>query len=176
MSSNTNQKFPWTKHFWLNVLSSTVGFVIGAVILTFIGIAIIVGLMAGDSNNTSLKDNSLLHIHLSGILNEQKQDNPLDALMGNNDEVSIGLNEILKAIDLAATNDKIKGIYLEGGMLGADPASCIVFEDIPAALASARAAGMLACGVRSSDPVQDMRQIEREADLVLDDWRDLARP
>ncbi len=123
MSSNTNQKFPWTKHFWLNVLSSTVGFVIGAVILTFIGIAIIVGLMAGDSNNTSLKDNSLLHIHLSGILNEQKQDNPLDALMGNNDEVSIGLNEILKAIDLAATNDKIKGIYLEGGMLGADPAS-----------------------------------------------------
>ena len=28
MSSNTNQKFPWTKHFWLNVLSSTVGFII----------------------------------------------------------------------------------------------------------------------------------------------------
>ena len=68
-------------------------------------------------------------------------------------------------------------IYLEAARrLEVELASCIVFEDIPAALASARAAGMLACGVRSSDPVQDMRQIEREADLVLDDWRDLARP
>ena len=55
-------------------------------------------------------------------------------------------------------------IYLEAARrLEVEPASCIVFEDIPAALASARAAGMLACGVRSSDPVQDMAQIEREA-------------
>ena len=65
-------------------------------------------------------------------------------------------------------------IYLEAARrLGVEPASCIVFEDIPQGLASAHAASMVACGVRSSDPLQDMAQIEQEADLVLDDWRDL---
>jgi protease-4 len=122
MSSNTNQKFPWTKHFWLNVLSSTVGFIIGSVILTFIGIAIIVALMAGGSSSAPVERNSVLHIHLSGILNEQQRDNPLMAFMGG-DEESLGLNELLRAISLAKDNDNIKAIWLEGGVMGADPAS-----------------------------------------------------
>ena len=122
MSSNTNQKFPWTKHFWLNVLSSTVGFIIGGVILTFIGIAIIVALMAGGSTPAPVEKNSVLHIHLSGILNEQQRDNPLMAFMGG-DEESLGLNELLRAISLAKDNDNIKAIWLEGGVMGADPAS-----------------------------------------------------
>ena len=122
MSSNTNQKFPWTKHFWLNVLSSTVGFIIGSVILTFIGIAIIVALMAGGSSSAPVEKNSVLHIHLSGVLNEQQRDNPLMAFMGG-DEESLGLNELLRAISLAKDNDNIKAIWLEGGVMGADPAS-----------------------------------------------------
>ena len=137
MSSNTNQKFPWTKHFWLNVLSSTVGFVIGAVILTFIGIAIIVGLMAGDSDVASVKSKSVLHLHLSGVLNEQHRDNPLTTLMGN-DEPTLGLNEMLKAIKMAKEDDNIKAIWLEGGAFGADPAS---MQELRGALADFKTSG-----------------------------------
>ena len=66
-------------------------------------------------------------------------------------------------------------IYLEAARrLGVDPKGCIVFEDIPQGLHSARSASMLACGVRSSDPAQNMELIRAEADLVLHDWVDLG--
>lgn len=66
-------------------------------------------------------------------------------------------------------------IYLEAArQLGVRPESCIVFEDIVPGLLSARRAGMLACGVISHDPVQQVAEIRRAADMVLADWEDIA--
>lgn len=66
-------------------------------------------------------------------------------------------------------------IYLEAASrMGAEPGRCIVFEDIVPGLVSARQAGMIACGVISHDPVQQVKEIRRVADLVLEDWRDIA--
>ena len=66
-------------------------------------------------------------------------------------------------------------IYLEAARrLGAAPADCIVFEDITVGIRSARGAGMLTCGLRSNDPVQDAEEVREAADLFQEDWRDIA--
>ena len=120
--ANKEKNFSWTKHFWLSVLSSTVGVIIGAVILTIVGIGLIGVLVSSSGDKAYVKENSFLHLHLSGILNEQQQDNTLTSLLGS-DEVNIGLNQMLKAIRIAKDDDKIKGIWLESGVMSADPAS-----------------------------------------------------
>lgn len=62
-------------------------------------------------------------------------------------------------------------IYLEAARrLGVAAERCIVFEDIAPGIASARAAGMTACAVRSSDPNQDFDGLRRAADLWLEGW------
>ena len=114
-------KFPWTKHFWLNVLSSTVGCLFGALLMTVIVIAIVGALVSSGTESPQLKDNSVLHIHLTGVMSEQQQDDALNSLLG--EEVSPGLNKILESIKLASTSDQVKAIWIEGGALSADPAS-----------------------------------------------------
>lgn len=65
-------------------------------------------------------------------------------------------------------------IYLQAAsLMGVTPECCIVFEDIVPGLLSAKRAGMVACGVISHDPVQQVPEIRRAADLVLEDWRDI---
>ena len=66
-------------------------------------------------------------------------------------------------------------IYLEAARrLGADPSSCIVFEDIVPGIRSSHGVGMLTCGVRSNDPTQDTREVRAEADLFLEEWTDIT--
>lgn len=66
-------------------------------------------------------------------------------------------------------------IYLEAAArLGVSPERCVVFEDIVPGLLSAKRAGMVACGVLSNDPVQQVAEIRRVADLVLEDWQDIS--
>ena len=66
-------------------------------------------------------------------------------------------------------------IYLEAARrLGTKPKGCLVFEDILPAVRSARSVGMTTCAVRSSDPTQPVAELQAEADLWLDDWRDIV--
>jgi len=65
-------------------------------------------------------------------------------------------------------------IYLEAARrLGAEPAGCVVFEDLAEGLAAARAAGMLTCGVLARDHAQDADEVRAAADLLLDSWEDI---
>lgn len=58
-------------------------------------------------------------LNLSGMLNERSEDNVMDKLSGNT-VGNLGLEDIVDAIKKAKKNDKIKGIYIEAGMFGAD--------------------------------------------------------
>jgi len=51
-------------------------------------------------------------------------------------------------------------------LLGAPPASCIVFEDSPTGVAAARAAGMRVVGVGTH--TMDLKEV----DLIVRDFRD----
>lgn len=61
-------------------------------------------------------------LDLNGALAERSQDNPFDALMGDNYK-TYGLDDILSSIKKAKENDDIKGIYIEATSLGAGFAS-----------------------------------------------------
>ena len=69
------------------------------------------------------KNNTILYLNLKGELNERSKENPLSLLYSEKSEMSLGLDDILKAIKTAKDNDNIKGIYIEANGLFAGYAS-----------------------------------------------------
>ncbi len=74
---------------------------------------------------TSLEENSVLRINLSGSLVERVNEDGLEYLLAqaNNQPTPLGLNDLRSALDKAAKSDQIEGVYLNCGSLSASPAS-----------------------------------------------------
>lgn len=87
-------------------------FVIG-IFIFFSGIAILSSVTLS-SVTTSVEDNSILCIDLSGEITDRPHNKSLQEML-NDDGQDNNLHDILSAIENAATNDKIKGIYLNCG-------------------------------------------------------------
>lgn len=98
--------------FLRNLLAAILGTIIALflLLLIFVGIAA----MVGDSDKIEVKDQSVLTLNIDGIVEDYvpKSDNPLDELIGSNDD-KFELAQILNAIENAKTDDKIKGISIE---------------------------------------------------------------
>lgn len=110
------------KQFLKQILAVFIGLAIFSVVAGVISFIGIVGMIAsaGASSSVNVKDGSVLVLKLNGVLTERSNDpSPMDYLQGN-DLGSIGLVDMLSAIHKAKNNDKIKGIYMEGGMLLSD--------------------------------------------------------
>lgn len=122
MAKLTKVTISWVKHFWIGLLSSTIAFIAAALVVMMLGAGIVSALIYGESEPASVKNNSLLYLHLGGIMGEQQEDNTLAVILGT-DDATLGLHEMIKAINIAKENPKIKGIFLEGGIMSADPAS-----------------------------------------------------
>lgn len=75
---------------------------------------LVAGLASG-SETTEIERNSVLLIDLNETFNEQSEENKLAVLNGAESSIT-GLNDILKSIKNAATDDKIKGIYIRTGI------------------------------------------------------------
>ncbi len=111
------------KQFLKYVLATVVGIIIVSVLFTFLTITTLIGMAGMQSANTVVNDNSVLVIKMEGSLSERSEDNPLSMILGNSLAEEQSLANILKAIDQAKENDKIKGIYIEAGSFtGAAPA------------------------------------------------------
>ena len=109
------------KAFVKYTLSTIVGIIITTIIVCIIGLVAIVGIIAADDNDTpELTDNNtVLVVKLSGILDEHvEEDTPFGALIGDNE--TQGADDIVAAIEKAATTPEIAGIYIEAGLLQAD--------------------------------------------------------
>lgn len=103
------------KSFFKTLLASTLGVIIGSVLLFIFSIIIFAGVMSamGGSETYDLKDKTILKLELDGNLGERSESNPLSAIMGTPE--TIGLEDILDAIQKAKENDQIKGIYIKAG-------------------------------------------------------------
>ena len=108
------------KQFLKTVLASMVGFLCVGLFFGMMTMAMIGAMMASSESKPTLKDGTVLRLSLSGVMAERAQSNPFAELTGNSATQSLGLDDMLKAIRMAKTNDKIKGIYIEGGALSAD--------------------------------------------------------
>lgn len=126
------------KQFLKNVAATVLGVIIaGSLAGVFFFIALM-GLALSDNDTTSIKDNSVLVVKLSGVMNEHNDaENPLDALMDKAPAPSV--SDIVQAVKKAKTDSRIKGIYIEAGLFAAD--SYASMEAVHDALADFRKSG-----------------------------------
>lgn len=111
------------KQFLKYVLATIVGIACISV-FTLVLSFIVMGVIAASSDSKpTVKDGTVLRISLSGNITERSNDNPFAKYFGNDAADNQGLDDILKAIKVAKTDERISGIYLEGGVLSTDYAT-----------------------------------------------------
>ncbi|MBR1463732.1 MAG: signal peptide peptidase SppA [Prevotella sp.] len=117
------------KDFLKNVLATVVGIIVFFMVMGILGAMSLVGMVASSNATTDVKDNSVLVLDLKGTLEERSETSPLDMLMGGGTN-SLGLDDVISAINKAKDNDKIKGIYIEAGPFSSDsPASSLAIRN-----------------------------------------------
>ena len=99
--------------------ATVVGLIVFSLLTGVIGMMCIVGMIASDSSAKDVSDNSVMVLNMSGMLDERSESSFMDEL-GGSAVGTIGLDDVLGAIKKAKDKDKIKGIYIESGMLTAD--------------------------------------------------------
>lgn len=118
------------KQFFKYVLATITGIVILFLFMLLMGVISIMNMSS--SSSVKVKDNSVLEINLTGMMSERKEESPLASLIGNPNASNISHENVMKAIKKAKEDEKIKGIYIQGGILtGATPA---MLEEIRDAL------------------------------------------
>lgn len=104
------------KKFFTVVLGSFVGTWLAMMISSVMSIVfsfMLLGMMSGGSSTkASLTDDSILKIDLGTAITERSTDGDVMSLITGNGTTTMGLDQILDAIEAAKTNDKIKGIYI----------------------------------------------------------------
>ncbi|MBB3187509.1 signal peptide peptidase SppA [Microbacter margulisiae] len=113
------------KSFFKMVLATFVAIIAATLIIFLIGIGIVTAITTASESQTDIKPNSVFQLSLSGQIVERAQDNPFNTIIGTytNQDLSMGLNDILTAIHKAKTDKNIKGIYIKAGALLAAPAT-----------------------------------------------------
>ncbi len=111
------------KQFFLYVLATIVGIWVTIMIATVGSLLMMLVMMVAGISGASPKvpPHSILHIDLSGPIEERAQGRSLFDQIQGVGENTLPLNDLIKAIDNAAGDDKIEGIYLDcrGGEGGA---------------------------------------------------------
>lgn len=99
--------------------ATVVGIIVFFILTGVLGLMCIVGMIASESSSKDVSDNTVMTLNLTGALEERSEESFMDKL-GENNIGTIGLDDAINAIKKAKANDKIKGIYIEAGMLSAD--------------------------------------------------------
>ena len=110
------------KDFFKNVAATIVGLFAFGLIMTILGFICIIGMVASSNSKPALKDNAVMVMKLQGQIEDRTEDNWLGELTGEQFN-NIGMNRILSSIRKAKNEDKVKGIYLETGILETDYAT-----------------------------------------------------
>lgn len=103
------------KSFLKYTLATIVGVLLVNIIMFFFFFIFISAIAAFSEKTVDVKDNSILTIKLNGEILDRTSDNPLDNidLFSLTPKKNIGMNKILSSIRNAATDSRIKGIYLD---------------------------------------------------------------
>ena len=123
------------KNFFKNVFATMLGVFLFGVAMTVFGFICIIGIAASTSATKKIEKNSVLVLKLDGSMSERDENNLMDELNG---VTSLSFESTMKAIKKAKDNDKVAGIYLEVGQLGADLAQA---EEIEKALLDFKKSG-----------------------------------
>ena len=113
------------KNFFKTTLAVFVALILFSIVSGILSIMMLGAFAAIGSTETTLQNNSVLRIDLTGSLEERVNEDDLNFLLGqiNGEQTIVGLNDLRSALDKAATSDQIEGVYLNCGSLSASPAS-----------------------------------------------------
>jgi len=106
-----------------NFLSSLLATITGLIIMTVIVFLIFMGIVAASTSKdpVEVKENSLLLAKFNSQILDRASDDPFALLFSGNfmfDE-TMGLNQILKDLEKAKTDENIEGIYMKLGIVSA---------------------------------------------------------
>lgn len=107
---------------WVTIIIATLGLIV------LIG-AISAASMSGDTSNLEVKKHSVLHLCTSTDIVEHDPGKPsIAALLADDYEAPVTLSRVVKAIEAAADDKNIEGLYIEAGpgMVGAAQCNAII--------------------------------------------------
>lgn len=122
--------------FFKMFFASLLAIIVFSVIGFFIFLAMIAGLASSDK--PLVEKNSVLLLNIGQQFREQELDNPLAELSGNAELSVPGVYDVVRLIDKAAKDDKIKGIFLQSGL---NPNGFATSEEIRNALVAFKTSG-----------------------------------
>lgn len=107
------------KNFLLNVLATITGIIIASLIFFLIMMATFSVMVASGSKSVSVSENSILVLKAGIPIPDRSDPNPFSGFDPVNMTITqtAGLNDILRNLDKAANDKKIKGILIENGIL-----------------------------------------------------------
>ena len=108
------------KSFIKYTMATVVGLFITMILFSVIGIISLAGMIATEGMTAPIKEKSILRLTLSGELTERSEENPMAMFMGES-AASVSLEDALLALEKAAKNKNIEGVYIEAAALGATP-------------------------------------------------------
>lgn len=113
-------------NFFKTFLASTLAFIVGSFLVLFLGISILIGIAVGAMSGEAVeaKPESILKIDFSEMLTDAPETDPFAGFDFSSLQPtrSLPLLKVLRAVESAATDPNIKGIYLRmngsGGIAG----------------------------------------------------------
>lgn len=120
-----------TRKFWRVVFGSMLGFFFSTILVSLLYMVMLVSMIATLSSTmnetTNIKENSILKIDLNQSIQERVVESPFDKF--NTYYSQTGLNDILASIKYAASDPKVKGIFLNNAIISASPATVKEIHD-----------------------------------------------
>lgn len=117
------------KQFFKYMFASMFGFIIAGIVLIFIVAAIIGSALqsAQSTSDISIKDNSILHLNFSDEINDKVSQNPFQSISKGkiDSDKKLNLHHIIRVIQSAAADSKVRGIFLELDAVNAGAASVV---------------------------------------------------
>jgi protease-4 len=104
------------KQFFKFLFASMFGFIL-AIGMLFLIVFIMISVAISDQSEAEVKEvekNSILHIEFKEQIQDRAASNPLEnfSFIDLSNEKELGLDDVIRALNKAKTDDKIKGIYL----------------------------------------------------------------
>ncbi|GET32489.1 signal peptide peptidase SppA [Prolixibacter bellariivorans] len=119
--------------FWKIFLASLLAIFVGIILFFFVSIGFLSSLASFAESTPQVADNSVLTLKLNNRIVDRKSNNPFEDMdipfPGVSTSPTTGLNQILRSIKKAKTDDHIKGIYLNLSDIGAGYATIEEIRD-----------------------------------------------
>jgi len=111
--------------------ATLLGLLLFSVLSLFISLSVIGAIAASTDKTTSIESNSVFKLTLKGSLVERSEENSFASIMSSIDDSQavMGLDDILLAINKAAKNENVKGLYLDIADFSGAPASMKEIRD-----------------------------------------------